>query len=131
MNVFYLILAGVFSGIVAGMGMGGGTVLVPILTVFIGLSQHLSQAINLIAFLPLAIVSIVIYAKKKMIDFSVWWKVSVPACIVAIAASYLSFLVPNKILKIAYSFFLIFLAVWQLVDIMTTFVVDSICKKYH
>lgn len=131
MYQIYLVLAGIFSGIVAGMGMGGGTILVPILTLLLGLSQRLSQAINLIAFLPLAIVTVFIYAKKKMIDFSVWWKVSLPACIMAIICSYFSLRVSSAILKICYAFFLIVLSVWQIVSIFFSALMNAICKKNY
>ena len=51
--IFYL-LAGFVSGLFGGMGMGGGTVLIPVLTLFFGVEQHIAQATNLIAFLPMA-----------------------------------------------------------------------------
>ena len=35
----YLILSGVVSGILGGMGMGGGTLLIPILTIFLNFAQ--------------------------------------------------------------------------------------------
>ena len=31
---FWLVISGVLSGIVAGMGMGGGTILIPLLSIF-------------------------------------------------------------------------------------------------
>ena len=36
--IFYL-LAGFLSGVLGGMGMGGGTVLIPALTIFFGVEQ--------------------------------------------------------------------------------------------
>ena len=33
--IFWEIIAGVIGGIVAGMGMGGGTLTIPILTIFL------------------------------------------------------------------------------------------------
>ena len=69
MQILWYILAGIISGIFAGMGMGGGTFLVPILTIFLGVNQELAQGINLIVFLPMAIMVVIIYSRKKMIDF--------------------------------------------------------------
>ena len=34
MNILWFGIAGIISGIIAGMGMGGGTLLIPILTIF-------------------------------------------------------------------------------------------------
>lgn len=43
------------AGLLGGMGMGGGTILIPALTIFLGVEQHAAQAANLIAFLPMAL----------------------------------------------------------------------------
>ena len=52
------ILIGAFSGIFSGIGMGGGTVLIFLLSTFEGIEQHIAQAINLIYFVPTAISAI-------------------------------------------------------------------------
>ena len=52
MQIFLLILAGIVGGIIGGMGMGGGTLLIPILTIFLDVPQKNAQAINLVAFIP-------------------------------------------------------------------------------
>ena len=54
MEYVWYVLAGIVSGVIAGMGMGGGTLLIPILTIFFALSQTLAQGINLFSFLPCA-----------------------------------------------------------------------------
>lgn len=55
LNIFLFILFGLFSGILGGLGMGGGTLLIPLLTIFMGLDQKLSQGINLLSFLIMSI----------------------------------------------------------------------------
>ena len=62
-------IAGIASGVLGGMGMGGGTVLIPILTLLLGVGQHESQAINLVTFLPMAAVSLLIHFKNKLESF--------------------------------------------------------------
>ena len=44
------IIIGLVSGIVSGTGMGGGTILIFLLTNICGLEQHIAQATNLIFF---------------------------------------------------------------------------------
>ena len=46
------ILMGLVSGIVSGTGMGGGTILIFLLTFIMGIEQHIAQATNLIFFIP-------------------------------------------------------------------------------
>ena len=68
-------IAGFGGGFIGGMGMGGGTLLIPLLTLLLGFSQKQAQAINLVAFLPMAAVALVIHAKKGRVRFldAVWF----------------------------------------------------------
>ena len=59
------ILVGFISGIVSGTGMGGGTILILVLSVFLGIEQHIAQATNLIFFIPTSISAIMVNAKNK------------------------------------------------------------------
>ena len=61
------ILIGMISGIVSGTGMGGGTILIFLLTFMMGIEQHVSQATNLIFFIPTSIVAIIINIKNKIL----------------------------------------------------------------
>lgn len=67
MEWLYLILCGAIGGILGGMGMGGGTFLIPLLTIFLNLSQTSAQAINLIAFLPMSIVTLIIHFHNRLV----------------------------------------------------------------
>ena len=53
------ILIGIFAGIFSGIGMGGGTILIFLLTIFAKMEQHIAQATNLIYFIPTAISAII------------------------------------------------------------------------
>ena len=67
MNV-WSVLAAFFSGAVGAMGLGGGGVRVRYFTRSLGMPQRQAQGINLLFFLPCAIISIVIQLKRRMID---------------------------------------------------------------
>ena len=54
------ILMGVIAGICTGLGLGGSSVLILLLTLFMNFEQHVAQATNLICFIPSAIVSIIV-----------------------------------------------------------------------
>jgi len=93
MKILWFGIAGVVSGIIAGMGMGGGTLLIPILTIFLAVEQHLAQGINLIVFVPMSIVTLIIHCKNKLVDF----KVGIPIMIVGIAFSIIGSMISNPI----------------------------------
>ena len=64
MQYFLFSLFGFLGGVLGGMGMGGGTVLIPLLTVFLNVGQKTAQAINLIAFSPMAAVALFVHFKN-------------------------------------------------------------------
>ena len=65
------VVIGFLSGIISGMGIGGGAILIPALTLFYGIEQKLAQGINLVYFLPTAIIALVIHIKNKSADLKV------------------------------------------------------------
>ena len=75
--IFLEILAGIVGGIVAGMGMGGGTLTIPILTLFLKYEQLRAQGVNLVAFLPMAVVALFIHVKNHLVDFKNTWLLAV------------------------------------------------------
>ena len=64
-----LFIIGFLSGIISGMGIGGGAILIPSLVFFGSLKQQEAQGINLIVFIPVAIVALIIHIKQNNIDF--------------------------------------------------------------
>ena len=64
LNVFLGVLVGTLAGFV---GIGGGTVLVPILVLFQSIDQHTAQGISLLMIIPVGIVGVVSYARHGRI----------------------------------------------------------------
>ncbi len=64
-----LFIIGILSGIISGMGIGGGAVLIPSLVFFAALKQHQAQGVNLIVFIPVAIVALIVHIRDKNVDF--------------------------------------------------------------
>lgn len=112
-RLFLLILSGLCSGVLGGMGMGGGTILIPMLTIFFSLGQHLSQAVNLISFMPMSIVAIIIHAKNKLIKKRKLWLIIIPAVICGFLFSMLAKKVDGKILQKIFGGFLLILSCLQ------------------
>ena len=104
-------VAGILGGVLGGMGMGGGTILIPILTIFLSCSQHLAQAVNLISFIPMAIVALIVHAKNKLIKTKGLLLVIIPATIISLVASLLSNELNGDLLKKFFGAFLLVSAV--------------------
>ncbi len=62
-----LFIIGFFSGIIAGLGIGGGAILIPALTLFLDMDQKTAQSINLIYFIPTALIASITHFKNKNI----------------------------------------------------------------
>lgn len=107
------ILIGVISGIVSGLGMGGGTVLILCLSLFLNVEQHIAQATNIIFFVPTAIVAIVVNWKNKNIDF----KVALPICFWGILGAFTGACISMRMnvnaLRKCFGGFLIFIGIYQ------------------
>ena len=112
--IIWFIIAGIFSGIVAGMGMGGGTLLIPILTIFFNFKQQMAQGINLLAFLPCAIVSLIIHCKNKLVNFRIGVPIICSGVIASVGGSVLAMKLNNVILKKLFGVFLLVVGIFQL-----------------
>lgn len=115
MRFFLLILFSGLSGIFAGMGMGGGTFLIPLLSLFLKINQVHCQSTNVICFIVLAIICFVIYIKNKLIDFKSFWWIVIPATLIASLASIFALKVDSNLLQILFAGFIILVGVFYFV----------------
>lgn len=113
-----MLAAGFAAGILASMGMGGGTVLLLYLRLFTDTDQLTSGKMNLLFFMPSAVVSIIIYAKKKLIK----WKEIFPIIIIGAAGAVIgsvitNFIDPSLIGKL-FAFLLIFIGAKEIFRVL-------------
>ena len=125
MSFLWFSLIGVFSGVFAGMGMGGGTFLIPLLTILMKVNQQVAQCVNLLVFIPLAIVVLIIYSKQKLLKLKGAFWLVVPATIVSILGSLLAIDIRGKTLKIIFGIFLILVGIFMVISTIIT----SVKKK--
>ena len=71
MNWLFSLLAGALSGTVAAIGLGGGFVLFLYLTLFTGLDFLQCQIVNLLFFLPCALLAMWRYRKEGLLQFPI------------------------------------------------------------
>lgn len=71
MEKIKILVIGLIAGIVSGLiGIGGAIVMVPGMTLFIGLSQHMASATSLAVVIPGAMVSTAVYHSFGQLDLS-------------------------------------------------------------
>lgn len=110
MNWLWYILSGLCAGVAAGMGMGGGTLLIPVLTLALGLPQHAAQGVNVLAFLPAAVAALVIHAKAGRLHLRACLPIIFAGALGALAASFLAGRIDAPWLRRMFGGFLILLA---------------------
>ena len=108
------ILTGFISGIVCGTGMGGGTILILCLSVFLGVDQKIAQATNLMFFIPTSIAAIYINIKEKKINFKVAKVIILFGIIGAVIGAIIAKNIDTKLLKKSFGIFLGFIAVHEI-----------------
>ena len=109
----WFLLCGFASGILGGMGMGGGTVLIPLLTLFFGVAQHTAQAVNLISFIPMAVCALVVHTKNGLVKKEKIWFIIIPALIFGVGFSLIAKIIKADALQKAFGIFLLVLSVFQ------------------
>ena len=129
MSIFLYIFFGLLGGILGGMGMGGGTLLIPLLTIFLNVAQKVAQGINLIAFIPMAIIAITIHLKNKLIHFKNLLFVIIPGAIFSIGFSFIASVLDNNVLRFLFGNFLILIAIYEAIELAFEIKNKKISKK--
>ncbi len=129
MEYLWFVLAGIVSGIVAGMGMGGGTLLIPVLIIFFNIAQQQAQGINLLAFIPCAIVSLIIHIKNKLVNFKIGLPILLTGIIASVFASILAVNTNSKLLQIMFGVFLLVVGVYQAISTLIIIIKPKLAKQ--
>ena len=86
-------------GVLAGLGIGGGSVLILWLTAVLGMSQDMARGINLLFFLPAALVSCVFRWKQGALDLKTVLPAILAGVVSALGASYIGSRVSTELLR--------------------------------
>lgn len=110
-----LCLVGIVSGVLGGMGMGGGTLLIPLLTIFFNFNQRVAQGINLVAFSIMALIIIFIHIKNGLIDKKLALKFGIIALVFSCLGALLANIINVKWLKVLFGVLLVCVAIFETV----------------
>lgn len=119
------VLIGLVSGIVSGTGMGGGTILIFLLTFMCGMEQHVAQATNLLFFIPTSIMAIIVNVKNKNIDLKLAIFISIFGIFGAIIGANLAIYTDVQRLKKYFGIFLGVIAVHEIYSIIKQYKISK------
>ncbi|MEA2382134.1 MAG: uncharacterized protein QOH72_2105 [Solirubrobacteraceae bacterium] len=109
------IVVGALAGLLAGLlGVGGGVLFVPALTVFLGLNQVDAEATSLLAIMPMAIVGAWRqhrYGNVRLREGAILGAAAVPGAVAGVA---IVNVVPERVVQVAFAGLMLVIA-WQMV----------------
>lgn len=114
-TVLISIGAGLFVGFVNGfLGAGGGMLLVPILTLLLGLDSKTAHSTAIFVIAPICLISGVTYVIKGVIDWSILLPVALGTVAGGIIGTFLLKNLKNDVINIIFWCVMIFSGVWML-----------------
>lgn len=112
-----LLVIAIFSGIIAGMGIGGGSIFILLTTIFNVFSHKEAMAYNLIMFIAVGISASIFNIKNKNIDKKLFKKLIAPVCIGSIIGVNIVKHISKENLQ---NFFYIFMVIIGIYEIITS-----------
>lgn len=111
--ILYIVFGTVF-GIVGGMGLGGGIVLIPCLTIFLSLSQHQAQGMTLFAYIPMALFALISHIRQKNVKLRPALFITAFGCIGGVGGYFLAAAIDSGTLRSVFAVFLILVALLRI-----------------
>ena len=98
---------GVATGAAAGLlGVGGGIVIVPFLTLVVGLPQHAAEATSLLVVLPTAIVASIVLHRRSVGDLGLSLRFGVVGAVGGAGGALLALTLSGHALRVVFAGFL-------------------------
>lgn len=113
MSFYVYLLLGFLGGIPAGMGMGGGTVTIPLLVLVGGVEQKIAQSANLFSFFPMSAGALRVHAQNGLLETEGILWIILPALLFSAAGALLAYVLPSAMLRRAFGVFLVILSFFQ------------------
>lgn len=115
-NKIYLIIIGLFTGLINGIfGAGGGMLIVPSLIYIIHLDEHKAHSTAITIILPLCIISTYVYFKNDLMNFKIALPIAIGSTIGGYLGAKLLKHIPNQILRKAFSILIIYLSIRMII----------------
>ena len=110
----FTVIAGFFSGVISGMGIGGGAILIPALLLTENISQQTAQGLNLTYFIPTAVVALFVHIKNKNVEMRTAAVIGGFGIIGSVVGSFFAISLDGGILRRMFGVFLLFVGFYEI-----------------
>ena len=100
-------LCGLGASILSAWGVGGGTLLLLVMTLFLGVDQRTAQGINLLFFLPTAVSALICHARGGYLDKPTLKNAVPPAVAAALAGAWIATSLDVELLRRPFGVYLL------------------------
>lgn len=107
-------IAAIVSGLLGSMGFGGGSVLIIYLTLFLSFSQKDAQGINLLFFIPCAIISVLCNLKNNLVRVRTALFVIIGGCFGILLGTFLVDKISSELLGKVFGGFVVIMGLFTL-----------------
>lgn len=107
------VLFGIIAGIISGLGMGGGSILILLLSDFLNVNQKVAQATNLVFFIPTSIIATIVNVSHKRVNLKFCLLIVLFGVAGTIIGSTLATYIELKLLKKIFALFLFAIAIYE------------------
>ncbi|MEG1705706.1 MAG: TSUP family transporter [Clostridia bacterium] len=115
------IIISIISGIISGMGIGGGSIFVMLMTIFNILDHKTSMAYNLIMFIIVGISASINNIKNKKFDKKIFFKIIIFCIIGSFIGVYFTKQVSEESLKVFFYVFILIIGIYEIISSLISF----------
>lgn len=109
-----IIILGFLAGIIGGMGMGGGTILIPALVLFASIDPKIAQSVNLLSSIPMTLAALIVHIRKKNVLTNLVVPIALFGIVGAMLGSNLAEYISSETLRKFFGVFLLIIGISEI-----------------
>jgi len=108
-KIIILLTTGAFTGFLSGMmGVGGGTMMVPVMVILTGFTQHVAQGTSLLVMVPTGAIGAFTHWKMGNVEKGILWSLIPGIILGTYLGGNIANIIPNNPLRLIFAAMLIF-----------------------
>ena len=108
-NIIIFLITGAITGFLSGMmGVGGGTIMIPVMVILIGFTQHVAQGTSLLVMVPAGAIGAFTHWKMGNVEKGILWGLIPGIILGTYLGGNIANSIPNDTLRLIFAAMLIF-----------------------